>query len=227
MIYLIHGDNHLKSRQFLQEKIKGFKSEDREIIRMPDNFKLEEVKLALESSSLFGQEKAVLIENLFSNRTTENQKAIEYLLSETKILPELVIWESKELRSPTLRKLPSTWKVELFKTPRLVFKFLDSLRAFNKKQSLTLLKECLKTEEPEFIFYMLVRQIRLLILSQEDLLEKMAPWQIGKLKKQARNFTLKELLRLHKKLLRIDTKIKTGKTLISLNQHLDLLILSL
>lgn len=227
MIYLLHGDHQPKSRNFLQEKIQRFKEEGREIIKLPENFKIEELKQALESSSLFGQEKAVVIENLFSQKSSDQKKIIDYLLKEKDILPELIIWESKELRSTTLRKLPSTWKVELFKTPRLIFKFLDSLKTTTSGQSLSLIKECLKTEEPEFIFYMLARQVRLLILAKEDLLEKMAPWQIGKLKRLAQNFTLKELLGLHKKLLEIDIKIKTGKTLMSLNQHLDLLILSL
>lgn len=227
MIYLFHGDHHLKSRNLLNQKIKNFKEENREIIRLPQDFKIEELKQALESSSLFGQEKAVIVENLFSKKGNNQEKIIDYLLGQKHFLPEFVIWESEVLQSRILKKLPPFWKILLFKTPRLIFKFLDSLKTTSSSQSLALIKECLKTEEPEFIFFMLARQIRLLILARENLLTKMAPWQKDKLKKQTSNFTLKELLNLHKKLLEIDRKIKTGKTLMPLNWHLDLLIAGL
>lgn len=227
MIYLFHGDHHLKSRNLLNQKIKNFKEENREIIRLPQDFKIEELKQALESSSLFGQEKAVILENLFSKKGNNQEKIIDYLLGQKHFLPEFVIWESKVLQSRILKKLPPFWKILLFKTPRLIFKFLESLKMASPKQSLKILTECLKTEEAEFIFYMLIRQIRLLVLAKENLLKNSPPWQQAKFSRQAGNFTLKELLGLHKELLEIDRKIKTGKTLMPLSFQLDLLIASL
>jgi len=227
MIYLFHGDHHLKSRNLLNQKIKNFKEENREVIRLSLGFKIEDLKQALESASLFGQEKAVILENFFSKKDNNQKEIASYLLTQKDLLPELVIWEGREIPSRLLKKLPPSWQILLFKTPRLIFKFLDSLKMSTPQQNLTIFKECLKNEEAELVFYMLIRQTKLLILAKEDLLEKMAPWQKSKLKRQASSFTLKELLSLHRKLLEIDLKIKTGKTLMPLNCHLDLLIASL
>ena len=227
MIYLFHGDHHLKSRDLLNQRISNFKEENREVIRLSLGFKIEDLKQALESTSLFGQEKAVILENIFSKKDKNQKEITNYLLTQKDFLPELVIWESREIPSRSLKKIPSSWQILLFKTPRLIFKFLDSLKMNPPQQSLTILKECLKNEEAELVFYMLIRQTKLLILAKEDLLEKMAPWQKSKLKRQASSFSLKELLDLHTNLLEIDLKIKSGQTLMPLNYHLDLLTVSL
>ena len=227
MIYLIHGDHQSKSREFLNQKVQGFKKENREIIRLSENLTLELIKQALESHSLFGKEKAVIIENLFSKKSNKDKKIIDYLLKEKNIKPTLVIWETKQIDGRRFKKTSSSWQKILFKTPRVIFKFLESLKTRSPAQVLGLLKESLAKNEPEFIFYMLIRQARLLLLAKDNHLQKMAPWQKANLARQAEKFTPEELIKLHKKLLEIDTKIKTGKTLMPLGYHLDLLIVSL
>ena len=100
---------------------------------------------------------------------------------------------------------------------------------------LTSLKESIKKDSPEMVFYMLARRIRELVIAL-DLGKKGlkgAPWQIGKLIHQAKNFTqhqedagqgLKQLKSVYQQLLEIDIDIKTGRSFMPLDWHLDLLI---
>jgi len=90
--------------------------------------------------------------------------------------------------------------------------------------------DLIREKSTEVIFAMIVRQWRLLLIAS-DLgkpgLSKMAPWQIHKILKQARNFTFKKLFISYRQLLSIDIKIKNGKSPYSLEQLLDIFLLSL
>ena len=230
MIFFLHGDNQIASREKLIDLINQAKVENKEIIRL-DGLKIDlnQVLQALESSSLFGQEKITIIEQLFSRpKSKEKEDIIKYLKKET-ISHDLVLWEKKEISGTTTRWLPKEWNFQSFKTPTIIFKFLDSIKPNNQKQMLTLLKQSIKKDSSEMVFYMLARRIRELIigldLGKEGL--KGAPWQVGKLMHQAGNFSIEQLIKLYAKLLDIDIDIKTGRSFMPLDWHLDLLVVDL
>ncbi len=229
MIYFLHGDNQPVSREKLNQLLAEAKISRKEIIRL-EGLKIDQNQLlqALESSSLFGQDKLIIIENLFSRPQSVEKKAIiKYLKKET-IVPDLVFWEKKKITGTTTRWLPKTWKFTEFKTPVAIFKFLDSFKPNNQKQLLTWLLDCIKKDSAEMVFYMLARRLHDLIIAK-DLGKsglKGAPWQIGKLVSQAGNFTLDQLTQIYRKLLTIDTDIKTGASPMPLPWHLDLLIVN-
>ena len=230
MIFFLHGDNQVLSRVKLNELIENAKSEKKEIIRL-DGLKanLNQVLQTLESSSLFGQEKLVIIEDLFSRPKSKERETIIKYLKKKNIIPDLIFWEKKEISGTTTRWLPKEWQYQVFKTPTIIFKFLDSIKQNNQKQMLTFLKQSIKKDSSEMVFYMLARRIRELIiaidLGKEGL--KGAPWQIGKLVGQSKNFSLDQLKEIYAKLLNIDIDIKTGSSFMSLDWHLDLLMVDL
>jgi len=74
---------------------------------------------------------------------------------------------------------------------------------------------------------MLSRRVSDLIIASDPKgqnLLKTAPWQKSRLISQAKAFPAKTLIALHQQLLVIDESIKTGRTLLPLTTHLDLLI---
>lgn len=230
MIFFLHGDNQVLSRQRLNELINQAKTENKEIIRL-DGLKIDlsQILQALESSSLFGQEKLIIIEQLFSRpKSKEKEEIIKYLKKE-KISPHLIFWEKKEISGTTTRWLPKDWQYQIFKTPVSIFKFLDSIKPNNQKEVLTYLHQSIRKDSPEMVFYMLARRIKELIialdLGKEGL--KGAPWQIGKLMHQAGNFSLEQLKSIYAKLLDIDIDIKTGRSFMPLDWHLDLLMINI
>ena len=53
---------------------------------------------------------------------------------------------------------------------------------------------------------------------------RFAPWQLGKLKQQARMWTEGELLSFYKKIFEIEVKMKSGGLPTSLEKYLDIVI---
>jgi len=212
----------------LNNLISAAKKQKREIIKFNQkNLKLENLIQALESQSLFGQERLIIIEEFFSQPKSNRQQEIIDYLSKEKPSINLIFWEKKILTPGLLRKLSFIDQVKAFKIPALVFKLVESIYPNNQKQTLNYLKETLKNQSAEFIFYMIVRQIKLLIQTKDGILPKMAPWMLGKLKSQASKFkSIESLKNLYGRLLEIDRNIKTGQTPMSLAWHLDMLLIS-
>lgn len=223
---IIHGDNPVLSRNKLTEKIKNFKGE---VVRFEGSkVDLTGLKQAIESHSLFGTDRLIIIENLFSRRPSKDKEIILKYFREN-FPPNLIVWEGKKVDGRTLASF-SKAQINKFNLSPIVFKFLDSLAPNAKKMSLVLFHQCLKTDPPEIIFYLLIRQLTHLIIAR-DLGEKgltdLAPWQKQKIVRQAQRFSLEKLTYLYQEFLRIDYQQKTGKTLLPLISQLDLWLASL
>lgn len=101
-----------------------------------------------------------------------------------------------------------------------IFAMVDAVGERNGKVALKHLHRLLEEEDPRPIFFMLVRQFRLIIqaceaidrgLNPRDALPSKTPnFVIKKINAQAQNFHLQELERIYRELLRIDLASKTG-----------------
>lgn len=188
-----------------------------------------QLKQALETNSMFTSSRLVIIEGLFENKRLP--EFIEYL-KENPSENDLVLWEGKELSKSLLSKFPQA-RVLFFKPEQVLFRFLESIRPGNTKEMLTLFGRCLKSEAVEIIFYMLIRQIRLLLLVRDgimsgiDAIDRLAPWQKQKLTHQANYFTLEQLTTLYHHLLEIDYEQKSGLAVFDLTKALELFITNL
>lgn len=225
MIILLHGDNIVASRNEL-DRLK--KEKTREVFSFDGRkIDLTELKQALEANSLFGQEKIVILENFLSQRpSVAKNQVVEYLKNlETPV--DLILWEGRELEKKLLDGFPSA-KKQLFRLDLVLFKFLDSLKPGCGRIAVTLLREVLRKEEVELVFYMLVRQFRMLLalcdLQENSISEvtKLGSWQKEKLVKQANSFGVEALLKIYHQLLEIDLKLKTGLSPFNLLSTLEL-----
>lgn len=208
---IFHGDNHPASRQALNQAIKT--EQGREVIKL-DGSKINDTDLhqALESQSLFGQEKLVVIDKFPT-------KLIDILAGYQGKTP-VFIWHDKALTPAQLKKL-GNFKPQLFKIPATVFTFLDQLTIASFHQAV-------KTNTPEQIFYLLHRRVSQLIQAKDSPQQlKLADWQVKKLTHQTHRFSLNQLLKLHSQLLDIDIAIKTGRNFLPLDRTLELWLLNL
>lgn len=228
MLIILHGENILKSRQELER----IKTQDNQVeIILFDGAKIDHtcLKQALESKPFLEEKRLVIIENLLSQKKNlKQQKTILDYLKNPPIKTDLILWEEREIGKELLSRVSAT--VKLFKTEPILFKFLEAIRPGNTKEILTLLRESLLAEEPEIVFYMLTRQFRNLILIAdlgEKGLPRMASWQISRLKNQAKNFTLEQLLKIYHELLEIDYRQKTGQQTFDLAHTLELFLINL
>ncbi|MFZ5366390.1 MAG: hypothetical protein ACOZBZ_03840 [Patescibacteria group bacterium] len=227
MIKVLHGENIVQSRKRLIEILEKARQDRIEtVICDGQKISLSGIRLALESGSLFGKTKLVAVENLLTSpKSKEKEKILEYL-REGKFDNDLLIWEGREIKIDVLPKAEK----EVFKLAPLIFGFLESLKPGNTKESLRLLAELKQTEEPEMIFYMLIRQFRFLIIACDlgpSGLSELSPWQQKRFLKQASFFPPQRLKDLYKNLLEIDFNQKISGDPYSLTSRLDLFVSSL
>lgn len=230
MIKILHGENIVESRKALTELATNARSEGTETVSL-DGAKttLTQVRSNLESSSLFGKSRLVIIENLLTGQKSATKTKILQYLAEQKFDNDLVLWEPKEVSKKVLNQLPKV-EIRFFRVAPVIFRFLDSLQPNNNKEMLRLLKEAKAAEEQEMIFYMIIRQIRLLLLAKDSdnrSLAYLPSWQQKKFLSQSKFFTLDQLKKIHQQLLEIDFSQKTSGDPYSLSSRLDLLIASL
>ncbi|RJQ37868.1 hypothetical protein C4559_03015 [Candidatus Microgenomates bacterium] len=228
MITLIHGDDAASSRKYLNEEKQ--KSNDSSAFG-GEKLTLSDLTQVIEGGGLFSDEKNIFIEDFLKRKPGTEFNEIIALVEKNSKSINIYFWESKELtkKQTSLFKSP---KIMLFKFPQYVFSLMDSIKPGNGKNLLAMLYQN-KNIDIELIFYMLIRQIRLLLVlsdnsnEQIDEVKRMAPWQKSKLQKQSSFFSVDELKNIYKKLYEIDLAQKTGNLNLSLEQTIDILLLDI
>ncbi len=229
MIILIHGDQLEHSRNKLAEHKAAAKDKE---IRVVDGKRADQTQLAqaLESRSLFGNDVLIVIEGFLSHAKKREKTFVSVLtkLVEVSASSDIILYEEKEIDKSTISKLGTKIQVELFKTPVVLFQFLDSLRPGNARVSLDNFARTVELEPAEVVFVLIARRVRQLIqLADHVMPAGLQEWQAARLTSQARHFTIKQLVAMQEQLLTIDIAIKTGATPFTLSQLLEQFIIKL
>jgi hypothetical protein len=228
MITIIHGDDTASSRNlYLEEKAKV----QNPVVFDGSKILLTDLIQTIESGSLFNIEENLFIEKFFkAKKANPNFKEIVSYLN-TKANTNIIFWEDEQLSKTDLSvfNLP---KIVLFKIPQSLFIFLDSLKPSNL-QSINNFQSLLSTMPGELIFFMIIRQFRLMLAvinpSSEpiDEVKRLAPWQIAKLKTQGSLFGKEKLIMIYQQLLQIDFSQKTGQAALNFVSAIDFFLAGL
>lgn len=239
MITIIHGDNISESRNYFLE-LKHAPAGGQENIVSFDGGKITITDLVqnIEGSSLFGDTKTIFIEELLTKlkKTDKLSKEIFNFIAKNSENSTFVLWESKEISKGNLSLFKDA-TIKFFKLPKNIFLFLDNLRPNNSKSLLNLFHQALDSGIAiELILFMLQRQFRILLClchseldseSQIDEVSRLAPWQMGKLERQAQMFNASSLEKIYKRLYEIELGQKTGTLPLSLSQSIDFLLMEM
>lgn len=129
--------------------------------------------------------------------------------------------------------------IDLLVRPELhttIFKLTDAIGLKNTKGSIKILNDLVESgEDPKRIFYMIVRQFRILIQTLSLLQQntdqreitrilKQHPFTIKTAIDQCRNFNMEMLKKIYQSLLEIDTRLKTGKIRITPEDQREFLL---
>lgn len=230
MITILHGNDIVSSRNFFGElKNKAKTSVSFQI----SSLTVTDLAQVLTGGGIFGSEETIFIEDLLSQKkkTTNADSILSYLLKNHDT-GSIVLWEGKEITGLTLKRFTNA-TVKMFRISPLIFSFLDTLAPGSGPKLITLLNKTLETSEIELIFYLLIRQFRLLLaMSNEqstliDELKRLQPWQKSKLKQQAFRFSQEALCENYKKLYAIETGQKTGTLAAPLRISIDFFLLEI
>jgi hypothetical protein len=227
MILIIHGEDLASSRQhYLTQKGKA----KNKVEFMGNKLTLPELIQSMSGGSLFNEEKSIFIENLLGNKKlSDTKEIIDYIKKNHKNF-EIYLWENTEL-SKTILSQFSNSTIKIFKLPQNLFAFLDNIKPKNKNNIMSFHK-ALENSNEELIFFMLIRQFRLMLSifsggNSIDEPKRLAPWQKEKFKRQANLFTEQEIIGALKKLHEIDYAQKSGLSNLSLIQAIDIFLLEI
>ncbi|MCL5090829.1 MAG: hypothetical protein M1514_02345 [Patescibacteria group bacterium] len=225
-ILIYSGDDLVSSRRAFMEQLEAWQKQGLEVIKLSGKEISEEsLELLSGPTSLFGNQRAIAIESLLSGAKSKEKENSIKLLATRSLGEAVVIWENKEFSKADQLKYPKNFVFRNFKLPAVMFTFLEGLAPGKTKNNIGLLHQALTLVEPGYLFLMLVRQIRMLILAKDpkDVL-KIAPWQKGKLLSQAKLFKIENLISLYQELSEIDYQEKTSGSPFPLGNLLELFV---
>ena len=222
MITIVCGEDNSSSRLFYADKIKEFKERGFNI----ENIAPEELKNLKDGHSdktLFGSTTVYSIENLHKAYTRRKKELNDLLnqLSGSKDL-SLITWED----SISKRDLGVTARVNIreFRPEKNIFKLLESCYPGNLKDFVYTLNKVRSKSNDFFVFIMLSRHIKKLLLYQLDVRDpNLAPWQESKIYNQQKFWNYQKLLDFYNSLILLDVLIKKGKTPFNVFNYIETL----
>ena len=211
MIKLIHGGNNLRSFQALAKITKVY--DEFSVTRLSgSDLNISNIREAVETPSFSGQ-RLLLIEDLSGNR---NQTLVPELKKYLPSLPStatVVIYERRQL-PPESALLKLTKDIEVYPAARglNVFTWADSVGSRKLHESLSGWDKLIQSgEDPEYLFLMLVRQFRLLVLISCNEKPAVPDFVAMKLATQARQWPAADLAKIYRQLTVLDRHHKTGQ----------------
>lgn len=230
MITVFSGDDIVSSRKAFLEAIDAFRLKNFEVSKFSGkDLSIEILETFSNPTSLFGEKKVLAIEGLLSGiKSKEKENVIKRIQS---LLDSpcgeagctIIIWENREFNKFEQPKFGSGFVFKNFKLLSILFEFMDKIAPGKANDNLTLLHKVCEAVDPQYLFLMLVRQIRLLILASDNEVSDIPSWQSGKLIRQAKIFKKEELHKIYKNLLDIDFRQKTSGSPFDILGELDLL----
>jgi len=227
-VFVYCGDDFVNSRKAFLNHLALLENQKTEIVRIVGKELTEEVLEMLSTPvSLFGEKKVAAVEGLLSGpKSKEKEKIIDRL--SRWLGGEVILWESKDIPKNEQLKYPKNFVFKNFKLPPILFNFLDSLSPNKTDLNLKALHEVLKEVDPNYLFLMLARQVRLLLMAKDEKnMPIIPPWQKSKLIQQAKAFDIEKLVGFYRKLLEVDWEQKTSSLPFPLAKMLELLIIDL
>lgn len=232
MLTIICGEDTVSSRKYysgLKDEYIKKGTEIREIIPIQIN---EILKWQGENLSLFGTKQVFFTElldaTIIKKRGKKSTKPVVVLTQEMiaeSILKrkdiDLVVWEEKGQRE---LKLKTIAQIKEFKPSESVFKLLDSCKPGSLSAFVRVLNTILESQDVMFVFIMLYRHMRTLLLAYEDVFAPtVQSWQKGRLTSQAKAWQQDKLAQFYEALYRIEVTNKSGTNPHGLKKSLEIL----
>lgn len=222
MLTIICGEDTSTSRLYYNSLIQQYSQKDYRIIEIvADQLDLIPAWLS-DSYSLFETHQVFsteLLNKKLKRQDTMLIKIIEDIANDKN--NTLIVWEPCSKRELKYGKLST---VKEFKPKDTIFKLLDSLYPGNKKNFISALSSISQTTDPFFIFSMVSKHTRTLLLAKSDIFSsRLQSWQISKIKYSARVWNLEKLTRFYEGLCRVDRNVKTSSSPFDIAQSLDIL----
>lgn len=223
MLTIICGEDSISSRNYFLDQQKLFAQKGYEIVNVDYRLVLELDESEASSASLFTQKRVFFTSSLNKKVLKKLNSKTERKIKEIIISKEIQVFDWEEETSARDLKSIKGIVIKELKPSQTIFKLLDSCYPGNLKQFISSLKTISESTEDIFIFIMLARHMRnILIIKLGEKLPKLMSWQIAKLSNQAKYWRLENLINFYQGLHRIDVNSKTSSPY-SIKKSLDIL----
>ncbi|OGK17056.1 hypothetical protein A2774_01350 [Candidatus Roizmanbacteria bacterium RIFCSPHIGHO2_01_FULL_39_12c] len=222
MLTIICGEDTVGSRNYYNQLKKEYLIQGIEIreINYQDVVKLSQ--WLAESRSLFGDKRIFFTSRLNKQFRKDNKLFLQELQKLAKLKDVLVIdWEEISAWELKLKKLG---QIKEFKADRTIFKLLGLALPGKRQVFINYLNYLDKTLSENFIFIMLVRHARnLILISQGITPAKVQTWQKYKLEAQASAWKKENLINFYQALFKIEIGMKTSTNPYTVKESLEIL----
>jgi len=222
MLIVICGEDNVASRNYFSELKDVYTKKGYSLLNISFKQLPEVINWISENLGLFDEKRLYLIENLnkyVKGKDKNTQELINKIILSKKI--EMIDWEDgKSQREIRIKGAV----IKEFKPADSIFKLTEACFPGNLRQFQAMMSSLIKSSDENFVYYMLKRQFRLLILAKSEVLPKSMPsWQSRKINFQARLWSFDKLLKFYDGLYRIDLQTKTGSSPYGITNSLDIL----
>lgn len=226
-ITVLHGDNTILSRKKLFELISSQKERGITVVRVDGaSVQLGELEQHIQSTSLFGEDRILVIEKLWSQKSAPKKTSLINII--IKSSTPCILWHDKLLLATQLKPFITMGAtIQLFKSSPEVYKTLDLLGSTNRTAVIQSLEKSIQADSAEYVFIQFVRHVTNLLLSKCNQPIAGPTFATQKITQQAKRFSLQTLLDLHNELVIMDRRIKTSNSVLTIEQFLTLMTIKM
>lgn len=223
MLTIICGEDTRASRKHFQSIKEQYVANGFEIVNL-SGVQYEMLREQMtESASLFQPKRAFFSEGLVKSLKLKRSKEMLSKI-DTLVHDKHITWFDWETYSAREITNPKTAKIQEFKVAASIFNLLDECYPGNMKHFITQMNVLLDTEEDGFIYAMLCKHIRGLILAKTNSLPgNTSPWARKKMTTQAALWPYEKLVSFYEGLARLDVSIKTSNNPHGIKKSIDIL----
>lgn len=228
MITIFCGEDSVAARTAFTQTVEKYRLNQSEIIFVQSSSILEISKGMAENLSLFSSQKVFCVENLEKYSFKKSTKAKKDLVYEAIVALSLdktvTILDFEDGKQGRQLKLKDLVKVHESKPATSIFKLLDDCFPGNKLTFIASLRTVCSSQDEMFVFVMLFRHIRHLVLSLADESSaKLPPWQKYKIIGQAKKWKNQALIDFYSGLIKIEISSKTSSNPYGIKKSLEIL----
>lgn len=224
MLIVICGEDTVAAFNYYSELKNKYKKDSYEVFDIEPS-EIENILLWMnESAMLFTNKKAFFTRNLNKKISKKQNLKINKIIEEIINNKNIELFDYEEEISSYYLKFSKKVTIKEFKLNENIFKLQESIFPGNLKNFIHILNTLNQTQDEFFIFNMLTKHLReLILIKTEKIDKKIAPWKLSKLRYQAEKWELDKLLSFYDGLYKIDLQQKTSSTPYNITKSLEIL----
>ena len=228
MLYIYCGEDTIAARLAYTKEIEKYRSTLAEIVTISASSLVEMNKGIANNLNLFSTQTVFSVENLEKfgfKKSTKTKEDVVYeaifSIAQNRSVILLDFEEGKQARQLKLKDLATVFES---KPATSIFNLVEECIPGNKDGFIQSLRIVCQTQDEQFVFIMLYRQIRQLVLALTNGLSgKLSPWQKTKILGQAKKWEKEHLVNFYSGLIKIETGSKTNSNPFGIHKSIEIL----